>query len=261
MAGLMEGKRILVTGVRNQWSIAWGVTLALKREGASLAFSVLGDREENNLKKLLAEEGVVAPIFHCDVGEDSQIDALFDQVGSHFGGKLDGFVHAIAFAHKEELSGEYINTSRDGFLLAHDRSVYSFVRMARAARPLLKEAGGGSLVTLTYLGAERVIPNYNVMGVAKAALEASVRYLAADLGPEQIRVNAVSAGPIKTLAASAIGGLENMLQRMEQIAPLRRRVTIEEVGDTALYLLSPLSRAVTGEVIYTDCGFHIMGMI
>lgn len=261
MPQLMEGKRILVTGVRNEWSIAWGAARALRREGASLAFSVMGDREERNVRKLLEEEGLEAPIFQCDASEDGQIDSLFEQVGRHFDGALDGFVHSIAFAKKEELAGEYINTSREGFVLAHDRSVYTLVRMARAARPLMQAAEGGGIVTLTYLGAERVVPNYNVMGVAKAALEASVRYLAADLGPDQIRVNAVSAGPIKTLAASAIAGLDAMLQRVEQTAPLRRRVTTDEVGDTILFLLSPLARAVTGEVIYVDCGYHIMGMV
>src|SRR5579884_2398182 len=260
MPQLMEGKRILVTGVRNEWSIAWGAARALRREGASLAFSVMGDREERNVRKLLEEEGFEAAVFQCDASEDAQIDALFDQIGHHFDGALDGFVHSIAFAKKEELAGEYINTSRDGFALAHDRSVYTLVRMARAARPLMQAAQGGGIVTLTYLGAERVVPNYNVMGVAKAALEASVRYLAADLGKENIRVNAVSAGPIKTLAASGIAGFDAMVRHVAERAPLRRAVDADEVGDAALFLFSPWARGITGEVLYVDGGYHIMGM-
>ena len=260
MPELMAGKRILVTGARNKWSIAWHSALSLHREGARLAFSVFGEREENGVGKLLKEAGIEAPIFSCDASDDAQAEALFAKVGAAFDGKLDGLLHAIAFANKSELEGEYAAVSKDGFRIAHENSVYSLLTLARYARPLLKEAGGGGIVTLTYLGAERVVPNYNVMGVAKAALEASVRYLAADLGPENIRVNAVSAGPIKTLAASGIAGLDEMLKYCAERAPLKRNVTPGEVGDSVLYLLSDLARGVTGETLYVDCGYNIVGM-
>jgi enoyl-[acyl-carrier protein] reductase I len=261
MAGLMSGRRVLVTGARNKWSIAWHTALSLHREGAELAFSVFGDREAGGVTKLLNEIGLEAPIFHCDAADDAQVATLFAQVSETFNGQLDGLVHAIAFANKDELSGEYVATSRAGFGLAHDSSVYTLVALTRAARPLMVAAGGGSVVTLSYLGAERVVPNYNVMGVAKAALEASVRYLAADLGKENIRVNAVSAGPIKTLAAGGIAGFDTMLKAVEAVAPLRRKVDADEVGDAALFLLSSLARAVTGEVLYVDGGYHIIGMV
>jgi enoyl-[acyl-carrier protein] reductase I len=261
MAELMSGRRVLVTGVRNKWSIAWHTAQALHREGAQLAFSVFGDREEAGVTKLLNEAGFQAPIFHCDATDDEQVAALFSQVGAAFDGKLDGLVHAIAFANKEELGGEFVATSRAGFGLAHDSSVYTLVALTRSARPLMVEAGGGSVVTLTYLGAERVVPNYNVMGVAKAALEASVRYLAADLGKENIRVNAISAGPIKTLAAGGISGFDAMVKAVEASSPLRRKVDADEVGDAALFLLSQLARGITGEVLYVDGGYHIVGMV
>ena len=260
MPELMAGKRILVTGARNKWSIAWHSALALHREGARLAFSVFGEREENGVGKLLREAGIEAPIFSCDASDDAQTEALFARVGAAFDGKLDGLLHAIAFANKADLEGEYAAVSKEGFHTAHENSVYSLLTLARYARPLMQAAGGGSIATLTYLGAERVVPNYNVMGVAKAALEASVRYLASDLGAENIRVNAVSAGPIKTLAASGIAGLDDMLNYCAQRAPLKRNVTPAEVGDSVMFLLSDLARGVTGETLYVDCGYNIVGM-
>ena len=260
MAGLMEGKRVLVTGARNKWSIAWHSALSLHREGAQIAFSVFGDREEGGVRKLMAEVGIDAPIFQCNAADDAQVTALFAQVGAAFDGRLDGLLHAIAFANKEELTGEYAATSKEGFALAHEHSVYSLVNLSRGARPLMAANGSGSIVTLTYLGAERVVPNYNVMGVAKAALEANVRYLASDFGPENIRVNAVSAGPIKTLAAGGIAGFSEMLDYCAQRAPLKRTVDAGEVGDSVLFLLSSLSRGITGETLYVDAGYNIVGM-
>lgn len=259
LSGLMEGKRVLISGVRNRWSIAWHTALSLHAAGAELAFSVLGDREESGLKKLLQDVDFTGPIFHCDATNAEQVEKLMASVGEHFGGTLDGFLHGIAFAKKEELSGAYVDTSHDGFTVAHESSVYSLVNMARYATPLLAPVGG-SIVTLSYLGAERVVPNYNVMGVAKAALEASVRYLASDLGPQNIRVNAVSAGPIRTLAASAIGDFDSMVKMVAERSPLRRSVDAGEVGDTVLFLMSRLARGITGEVIYVDAGYNIMGM-
>ncbi len=261
MPGLMEGRRVLVAGPRNKWSIAWHTALALHREGTQLAFSVLGESEESSVAKLLQETGIDAPIFQCDAREDSQVQALIARVGTTFEGKLDGLVHAIAFANTEELRGQFTCTSRDGFTLAHESSVYTLISLARGARPLMQAAGGGSVVTLTYLGAERVVPNYNVMGVAKAALEASVRYLASDLGEDNIRVNAISAGPIKTLAAKGISGFEAMRKQVAERAPLRRAVEVDEVGDATLFLLSPWARGITGEVLYVDGGYHIVGMV
>jgi enoyl-[acyl-carrier protein] reductase I len=234
--------------------------LSLHREGARLAFSVFGEREENGVRKLLDANGMEATLFQCDATDDAQVEALFAQVGEAFEGKLDGLLHAIAFSKKEELSGEYANTSKDGFNLAHESSVYTLVNMSRSARPLMQAAGGGGIVTLTYIGAERVVPSYNIMGVAKASLEASVRYLAYDLGKENIRVNAVSAGPIKTLAARAITGFDSMVKLVEERAPLRRAVDSDEVGDAILFLLSPLARGITGEVLYVDGGYNTVGM-
>ncbi len=260
MSEVMDGRRMLVTGARNKWSIAWHSALALHREGARLAFSVYGDREESGVAKLLAEAGIVAPIFQCNATVDEEVERLFAGVGSHFGGKLDGLIHSIAFANKDELAGEYIATSKAGFSLALESSAYTLVSLARSARPLLQASGGGGIVTLTYIGAERAVPNYNVMGVAKAALEASVRYLAQDLGKDNIRVNAVSAGPIKTLAAAGITGFDAMRKQVAEVSPLRRTIEADEVGDTVLFLLSPWSRGITGETIYVDAGYHIVGM-
>ena len=258
MANVMDGRKILISGVRNKWSIAWAAAESLHREGATLAFSVFGDREEGGVKKLLAEAGYDAPIFQCDATKDEQAEALFANVGEAFEGKLDGFLHGIAFAGREDLSGEFVKTGKEGFTLAHESSVYTLISLSRFARPLLQAAGGGSIVTLTYLGAERAIPNYNVMGVAKAALEASVRYLASDLGKENIRVNAISAGPIKTLAASGIANFDAMRKSVGEASPLGRPMDVEEVGDACLFLFSPWSRGITGEVIYVDGGYSII---
>ncbi len=257
MASVMEGRNVLVTGARNRWSIAWNAAVSLHREGARLAFSVYGEREETSVAKLLADAGITAPIIRCDAGDETQVQELICQLSKVFDGKLHGMLHSMAMANKDELGGEYVATSRDGFILAQDVSVYTLVTLTRACRPLLKPVGG-SVVTLTYLGSERVAPNYNVMGVAKAALEASVRYLASDLGPEGIRVNAVSAGPIKTLAASAISDFDNMIKHVASRAPLQRAVTAEEVGDAVMFLMSPWASAITGEVLHVDGGYNVM---
>ncbi len=255
--GLLDGKKGLILGVANERSIAWGIAEALKKEGAELAFTYVGENLEKRVRPL-AESVGARLVLPCDVTVDDQIDTLFDAIREEWGA-LDILVHSLAFAKKEELKGEYVNTSRDGFRLAMDVSAYSLVALCRRAYPLM-EGRGGSVITLTYLGSERAIQNYNVMGVAKAALEASVRYLASDLGPKGIRVNAISAGPIKTLAAMGISGFKEILDMVEAKSPLRRNVTPEDVGGTALYLASPLSSGVTGEIIYVDSGFNIMGL-
>ena len=260
MSGVMEGRLVLVTGARNKWSIAWHAATALHRQGAELAFSVYGEREEAGVSKLLAEEGIPAPIFRCNATQDGEVESLVARVAELHDGTLDGIVHAMAFANKDELSGEYVATSKEGFAVAHESSVYTLVSLCRYARPLLQAANGGSIVTLSYIGAERVVPNYNVMGVAKASLEASVRYLAGDLGKDNIRVNAISAGPIKTLAAAGIAGFDMMRKQVAEVAPLKRAVEAEEVGDAILFLLCPWSRGITGETIYVDGGYHIMGI-
>jgi len=254
---LLEGKTGLVLGIANKRSIAWGIAQAVSREGARLAVNYQGERLEENVRELAA--GLRDPlILPCDVSRDDDIDALMDGVKKELGG-LDFVVHAVAYALREELDGEFLNTSREGYRMAQDISSYSLTAVARRAVPLL-EGRAGSIVTLTYLGGERVVPHYNVMGVAKAALECSVRYLAADLGPRGIRVNAISAGPIKTLAAAGVHGISKMLEYHRAHAPLRKNTEQEEVGDAALFLVSPLSRGVTGEVIHVDGGFHVMGM-
>jgi enoyl-[acyl-carrier protein] reductase I len=254
---LLEGKHGLVLGVANKRSIAWGIARAAHREGARLALTYQGERLEKNVRQLA--EGLRDPlILPCDVARDEDLRDVAAKVGGEFEG-LDFVVHAVAFALREELDGEFVGTSREGYRVAQDISSYSLTALARETVPLMKERGG-SIVTLSYLGGERVVPHYNVMGVAKAALEMSVRYLAADLGPRGIRVNAISAGPIKTLAASGVHGLSKMLEYHRTHAPLRKNTEQEEVGDTALFLLSPLSRGITGEVIHVDGGFHVMGM-
>ena len=254
--GMFDGKRILVLGVVNDRSIAWGIAEALHREGARVAFNYLNEALERRVRPL-AESLGCSTVYPCDVQSDEQLDAMFSRIKEDWG-TIDGIVHSLAFADKEDLSNRFVNTSRSGFHLALDVSAYSLIAVARRALPLMSE-NGGSIMTLTYLGAERVVPNYNVMGVAKAALEASVRYLAADLGECNIRVNAISAGPIKTLAASGIPQFRDMLAAFAEKAPLRRNVTQEDVANTGLYLLGPLGKGVTGEVVYVDCGFNIMG--
>jgi enoyl-[acyl-carrier protein] reductase I len=254
---LLEGKTGLILGIANKRSLAWGIAQAVAREGARLAVTYQGERLEENVRGLAAglQDPVILP---CDVSRDEDLDALADSVKRELGG-IDFVVHAVAFALREELDGEYLNTSRDGYRIAQEISSYSFTALARRAAPLM-EGRAGSLVTLSYLGGERVVPHYNVMGVAKAALEMSVRYLAADLGPKGIRVNAISAGPIKTLAAAGVHGLSKMLEYHRTHAPLRKNTEQEEVGDAALFLVSPLSRGITGEILHVDGGYHVMGM-
>ncbi|OLD64310.1 MAG: enoyl-ACP reductase [Acidobacteria bacterium 13_1_40CM_2_68_5] len=253
---LLDGKKGLIVGVANKRSIAWSIAETLHREGARLAFNYQGERLEENVRSLAAElpGSVVHP---CDVTKEDEIDRLFAKVKQEFG-RLDVLVHCVAFARKEDLEGEFLATTRDGFRLALEVSAYSLTALARAATPLME--GGGSIVALTYLGAEKVVPGYNVMGVAKAALEASVRYLAHDLGKRNIRVNGISSGPISTLAARGVPGFTRMLQIVRERSPLPRNTEPAEVGDTALFLGSALSRGITGEVIFVDNGYHIMGM-
>ncbi len=256
-APLMQGKKGLVMGVANDRSIAWGIAKVAADHGATLGFTYQGDALEKRVRPLA--ESVNSPlVVPCDVTNPDSMDAVFAEVEKTWG-KLDFMVHAIAFSDKDELKGQYLDTSRDNFLRTMDISCYSLTALAQRAAPLMNE--GGSIVTLTYYGAERVMPHYNVMGVAKAALEASVRYLAVDLGQRGIRVNAISAGPIKTLAASGIGDFRYILKWNELNSPLKRNVTIDEVGGAGLYLLSDLGSGVTGEVHHVDCGYHTVGMV
>ena len=255
-SGLMKGKRGLVMGVANNRSIAWGIDKALADEGAELALTYQGEALKKRVAPLAEELGAYVA-GHCDVGDEATIDAVFDDLQAKWG-KIDFFVHAVAYSNKDELTGRYVDTSRDNFLKTMDISVYSFTSVAARAEKLMSD--GGSILTLTYYGAEKVMPHYNVMGVAKAALEASVRYLAVDLGNKAIRVNAISAGPIKTLAASGIGDFRYILKWNEYNAPLKRTITIDEVGQSALYLMSDMSKGVTGEVHHVDCGYHTVGM-
>ncbi len=256
-AQLMAGKKGLVMGVANHRSIAWGIAKACHEHGAKLAFTFQGEALEKRVRPLAQSIGSDM-ILPCDVTDKTSIDATFAEIEKQWGG-LDFLVHAIAFSNKDELKGRYLDTTPENFQLTMNVSCYSFTAVAQRAVPLMKE--GGSLLTLTYYGAERVMPHYNVMGVAKAALEASVRYLAADLGDLNIRVNAISAGPIKTLAASGIGDFNYILKWNELNAPLKRNVSTEEVGNAGLYLLSNLSTGVTGEVMHVDAGYHVVGMI
>src|SRR5215204_6019246 len=254
----LTGKHGLVVGVANKRSIAWAIAQAATAAGARLAVTYQGERLEENVRDLA--EGLQDPLLlPCDVTNDAQIDAVFAAIDREFGG-LDFVVHGAAFAPREELSAPFSQTSREGFRMSLDISAYSLIALARGALPLMERRGGGSILTLTYLGSERVFQNYNVMGVAKAALEATVRYLAADLGPKNIRVNAISAGPIKTLAASGIGGFSSILQVYRDRAPLRRTVDTSEVADAAMFLLGPGGRAVTAEVLMVDGGYHATGM-
>ena len=254
---LMAGKRGLVMGVANDRSLAWGIAAAVHGHGAELAFTFQGEALEKRVRPLAQSIGSEL-VLPCDVTDKTSIDATFSEIGKRWGG-LDFLVHAIAFSNKDELKGKYLDTSPDNFQLTMNVSCYSFTAVAQRAVALMK--AGGSLLTLTYYGAERVMPHYNVMGVAKAALEASVRYLAADLGDQGIRVNAISAGPIKTLAASGIGDFSFILKWNELNAPLKRNVTTEEVGNAGLFLLSDLGRGVTGEVMHVDSGYHVVGMM
>ena len=256
--GFLQGKRLLITGVLSNRSIAYGIAQACRREGADLAFTYVGDRFKERITEIAAEFGSDV-VFDMDVTDDRQIDATFDALGERWSG-LDGVVHSIGFAPREAIAGDFLDgLSRENFRIAHDISSYSLTALAKAAEPMLR-GRAGSLLTLTYLGAVRSVPNYNVMGVAKASLEASVRFLAADLGPKGIRVNAISAGPIKTLAAAGIAGFRKMLGHVAGVAPLRRNVTIEDVGNAAAFLCSDLAAGITGEVIYVDGGYSSVGM-
>ncbi len=252
--GLMTGKRGIIFGVANELSIAWGIAQQLHAAGATLAFTYLNGALEKRVRPL-AESVDAALILPCDLARDEDIEAVYAEVAKKWG-KIDFVVHAVAFANRDDLKNPFSQTSRDGFSLAMDISAYTLIAVTRGALPLMNE--GGSVITLSYLGAQRAVPNYNVMGVAKAALEASVRYLAAELGAKNIRVNAISAGPIKTLASSAVGQFKEKLRIMDELAPLRRTVTQEEVGKSALYLLSDLASGVTGEVHYVDAGFNFV---
>jgi enoyl-[acyl-carrier protein] reductase I len=254
--GLLDGRKALIFGVANDHSIAWGIARALHDEGATLGFSSVASLVEKRVRPLATSIGSTF-VEPCDVQSDDEIRGVMDKWRAAEG-QIDVLVHALAFAKREDLDGSFVDTSRDGFALALDVSAYSLVALVREARPLLVR--GSSVLTLTYYGAEKVVSNYNVMGVAKAALEASVRYLAADLGPDGIRVNAISAGPVRTLAAQGISGFRKMYGSFAEVAPLRANITIEDVGRSAVYLASDLSRAVTGEVLYVDGGFNVMGV-
>jgi enoyl-[acyl-carrier protein] reductase I len=253
----LDGKKAVIFGVANERSIAWAISEALHAEGAELAFTYAGEMLEKRVRPLAESIGSKI-ILPCDVTKDEEIKHVFQTLKSSWGG-LDILIHAIAFANKEDLANPYAQTSRAGFHLALDVSTYSMVALTREAAALM-EGRGGSVITLTYMGSEKVVPNYNVMGIAKAALEASVRYLAYDLGPKNIRVNAISAGPVKTLAAAGISGFKDMLHYAAERAPLKRNIEAEEVGRTALFLASDLSAAVTGEVLHVDAGYNIVGM-
>ena len=256
MTGLMQGKRGLIMGLANDRSLAWGIAKALGDAGAELAFSYQGEALEKRVRPL-AEQLGSSTLLDCDVSSMDALDATFDEIAKKWD-KLDFLVHAIGYSDKNELRGKFVDTSMDNFLMTMNISVYSFVAVAQRARKLM--TNGGALLTLTYYGAEKVIPHYNVMGVAKSALETSVKYLAADLGPEGIRVNAVSAGPIKTLAASGIGDFRYIMKWNEYNSPMRRNVTIEDVGGAGLYLLSDLASGVTGEIHHVDAGYNVVGM-
>ncbi|MFC4769264.1 enoyl-ACP reductase FabI [Effusibacillus consociatus] len=256
MQNLLQGKTILIMGVANERSIAWGIAQSLHNAGAKLAFTYQGERVERRIKELVQDmPGSI--VLSCDVTKDEEIDAVFSTLEKEVG-TLDGLVHSLAFAQKEDLEGLFVNTSRAGYALAQDISAYSLVAVTQRARKLMKD--GGSILTMTYLGGERVVQGYNMMGVAKAALDSCMKYLAADLGPENIRVNAISAGPIMTLAARGVRDFSTMLKHVSEKAPLRRGVTQEEVGNTALFLLSNLSSGITGEIIHVDAGYNILGL-
>ena len=255
---MLEGKTGLIFGVANKRSIAWAIAQALAREGMRLAFTYQGERLKESVEALTTTiPGSV--LLPCDVTNDLEIDNVISHIGEDFG-QLDCLLHSVAFAPREDMENEFVKTSRDGFKVAHDISAYSLVALTRAALPLFQKGGGGAVLALTYYGAVKAVVGYNVMGVAKASLEASVRYLAADLGPQNVRVNAISAGPVNTLAARGVPGFTTMLKHHAEKAPMRRNVQLEEIGNAALFLCSPLSSGITGEVLYVDCGYNIMGL-
>ncbi len=256
--GMLEGKRILIFGVASKRSIAWGIAAAMHREGASLAFTYQNERLKDRVVDMAAELGS-SLTFACDVADDAEIDTLMTDLGKEWSEGFDGLVHAVAFAPREALDGDFLESiDRDAFRIAHDISSYSFAAVAKAARKQLRP--GSSLITLSYLGAVRAMPNYNVMGLAKASLEANTRFMATSLGPEQIRVNAISAGPIKTLAAAGIGNFKKLLGHVSAVAPMRENTTIEQVGDTAAFLASGMASGITGQIIYVDGGFNIVSV-
>ena len=257
MSQLLDGKTGVVFGVANKNSIAWGIDKAWHNAGARLVFTYQGDRLKDKVQKLVSEFGDDTLVIDCDVSDDSDIDRVFNEVDTHFKGKLDMVLHSFAYAPREALEGRFVDTARDAFSTAHDISAYSLVALAKRAAPLMSD--GGSIIAMSYYGAEKVVKHYNVMGVAKAALEASTRYLAADLGSEGIRVNCISAGPVNTLAARGIAGFSEMLKHYDEHAPLGRNVTHEELGQTGVFLASEGGAAITGQVIYVDCGYQIMG--
>ncbi len=254
----LSGKKALIVGLASNRSIAWGIAQAMRREGAELAFTYQNERLKDRVEKLAAEcdSDIVIP---CDVSDDRQIEAVFDHLDDYWD-HLDILVHSVAFAPRDQLEGDFLTAvNREGFRIAHEISSYSFAALAKAALPMM-EGRDGALLTLSYLGAERAVPNYNVMGLAKASLEANVRYMASSLGPDGIRVNGISAGPIRTLAASGISDFKAMLEKFSKVAPLRRNVTIEEVGNTAAFLCSDLASGITGEIVHVDCGYSTVGM-
>lgn len=255
---LLAGKRGIVTGVANDRSIAWACALACRAQGAELAFTYLGESQEKRVRALVGEHAAGSLVASCDVTKDGEIAAFFDFIRDKWG-RIDFLIHSVAYADREDLKGRYIDTPRDHFALALDISAYSLVALARAAEPLFPDTGG-NVVAMTYYGAEKVVPKYNVMGVAKAALEASARYLAQDLGPRGVRVNCISAGPLRTLSSAAFPGFRQMLRLTEAVAPMRRNVTQDDVANSCVYLLSDLSSGVTGEVVHVDSGYHVLGM-
>jgi enoyl-[acyl-carrier protein] reductase I len=255
--GALDGKTALVFGVANHNSIAWAIAQSLAAQGARLAFTYQ-ERMEKNVRKL-TETMQGSLVLPCDVQSDDELDATFDAVGKEFGG-LDVLIHSVAYAPTDDLRGRISHVSREGFLTAVDVSAYSLIAMGKRAEPLMQARGGGSIVALTYLGSERVVPGYNLMGIAKAALEASIRYLAWDLGPANIRVNGISAGPLRTLSARGVGDINSMFDLIEQVAPLRRNITQQDVAEVATFLCTPAANNLTGDIIYQDAGFHLMGL-
>jgi enoyl-[acyl-carrier protein] reductase I len=255
---LLEGKTGIVFGVANKRSIAWAIAQALSREGMRLAFTYQGERLKDGVESLATTlpNSIILP---CDVTSDAEIETVYRSIDEQFG-RLDTLIHSVAFAPREELEGDFINTSREGFKVSHDISAYSLVGLTRAAMPLFDKSGGGSVLALSYYGAEKAVEGYNVMGVAKASLEATVRYLAANLGPRGVRVNAISAGPVNTLAARGIKGFTTMLKHHAEKAPMRRNVELEEIGNAALFLVSSMASGITGEVMHVDCGYNVVGL-
>lgn len=257
MSQLMDQQNVVIMGVANKWSIAWGIAKRFSEEGAKIIFTYYGEKSLRSLEKLVAEENMSnCSYYSCDVTSDEDIVKTFNEIGSAFK-VIHGLIHSIAHANKDELAGKYYNTSREGYLMAQNISAYSLVAVSRAVRPFMTE--GGSITTLSYLGGERVVKNYNVMGVAKAALESSVQYLAHDMGEDQIRVNAISAGPVKTLAAKGVSGFNDLANAFVEKSPMKRMVTTEEIGNAALFLGSKMGSGVTGEVLHVDCGYFILG--